>query len=84
MFSFQGELILAVTYGHEKYERDDTLLAASKRRNKFVSDKINPGSSLINHVPLRMCFLLLVLCIGSLICLVIHFSTLHPRMATVV
>jgi hypothetical protein len=47
-----------VTYGHHKYERDDRLLADSKRRNKFASGKIHPGSLLINHVPLCMCFLL--------------------------
>ena len=54
--SFQGELILAVTYGHRKYERDDRLLADSRRRIKFATDKIHPGGSLINHVPLCMCF----------------------------
>jgi hypothetical protein len=68
MLSFQGELILAVTYGYRKYERDDGLLADSKRRIKFASDKIHPGASLINHVPLCMCFFcFLILCIGNLI-----------------
>lgn len=41
-----------MTYGHHKYERDDGLLAVSKRRNKFASGKIHPGSLLINHLPL--------------------------------
>jgi hypothetical protein len=66
-----------VTYGHPKYERDDGLLAASKRRNKFASGKIHPGSLLLNHVPLCMCFLLLS-GIGKLINLDIYISTLHP------
>jgi len=56
MLSFQGELILAVTYGHRKYERDDRLLADAKRRTKFATEKIHPGALLINHVPLCMCF----------------------------
>jgi hypothetical protein len=68
MFSLQGELILAVTYGHEKYERGDTemLLAASKRRNEFAGSKINPGSLLLNHIPLRMLFYFLIFRIGNL------------------
>jgi hypothetical protein len=60
MFSLQGELILAVTYGYEVHGRDDKLLDASKRRNEFAKEVTPLNVLLLNHIPLCTHFLLLV------------------------
>jgi len=52
MFSLQGELILAVTYGYQVRGRDDRMIEAAKRRNAFAIEKILPGALLVNHIPL--------------------------------
>ena len=54
MFSFQGELILAMTYGYDVQERDDRMIDAAKRMTKFGEERILPGALLVNHIPLRM------------------------------
>ncbi|KAH9986732.1 cytochrome P450 [Russula compacta] len=48
---FQGESILAMTYGYEAQERNDRMIDASKTMNKFGEDRILPGASLVNHLP---------------------------------
>lgn len=52
MFSLQGELILAVTYGYQVRGRDDRMIVAAKRRNEFAIGKILPGALLVNQIPL--------------------------------
>ncbi|KAH9986740.1 cytochrome P450 [Russula compacta] len=49
---FQGELILAMTYGCEVQGPDDRMIDAAKRMNKFGSEQILPGALLVNHIPL--------------------------------
>ena len=82
IFSFQGEAILAMTYGYEAHEHDDRMIDASKRMNKFGVEKVLPGALLVNYLPFRM------------YCHPAHFTTgwtyhvgfsaPHPRMATMV
>ena len=60
MFSLQGELILAVTYGYEVHRHDDKLLDASRRRNKFAKEVVPLNASLLNGIPFCTHFLLLV------------------------
>ena len=52
MFSLQGELILAVTYGYQVRGSDDKIIDAAKRRNAFALEKILPGALLVNSIPL--------------------------------
>lgn len=52
--SFQGESILAMTYGYEAQENEDRLIDASKRMNKFGTEKVLPGALLVNYLPFRM------------------------------
>ncbi len=59
MFSLQGELIFAVTYGYQVCGRNDRMLDAPKRGNKIGSEK-NVAFMLVNHIPLCMYALLLV------------------------
>ena len=59
MFSFQGALILAVTYGYQVHDRGDRLFDACKRRNKFATEENLVGNLPINHIPLCMYTLLL-------------------------
>jgi hypothetical protein len=54
MFSLQGELILAMTYGYQVCGRNDRLLDASKRANKLGAEENVLGNALINHIPLCM------------------------------
>ncbi|KAH9986739.1 cytochrome P450 [Russula compacta] len=49
---FQGELTLAMTYGYDVQERDDTMIDAAKRMTKFGEERILPGALLVNHIPL--------------------------------
>ena len=60
MFSLQGELILAVTYGYQVHGCNDRMLYAPKRRNKFIVEENLLGTLPINHIPLCMYFLFLV------------------------
>ncbi len=60
MISLQGELTLAVTYGYQVHGRDDKLLDAPKRRNKFALEVLPFNTLLLNHIPLCTYFLLLV------------------------
>ncbi|KAH9974526.1 cytochrome P450 [Russula compacta] len=52
MFSFHGEVIFAMTYGYEAHERNDRMIDATKKMNKFGEDRILPGALLVNHIPL--------------------------------
>lgn len=56
--SLQGELILGMAYGYEVHGHDDGLLRASTRRIRFATEKILPGTLLINYIPLCMYFFL--------------------------
>jgi len=58
MFSLQGELILAVTYGYQVQGRNDKMIEAPKRRNKFALEGIPLDAFILNHIPLCMYFLL--------------------------
>jgi len=49
---FQGELILAVTYGYEVHRSDDRMVNAAKRLNQFGIEMALPGALLINSIPL--------------------------------
>lgn len=51
---FQGELILAVTYGYEVHGSDDRMVNAAKRLNQFGIEMALPGALLINSIPLRL------------------------------
>ena len=53
-FSLQGELILATAYGYEVHERDDIMIDAAKKMNKFGVEYSLPGALLVNDIPLRM------------------------------
>ena len=59
MFSLQGALILAVTYGYQVHDRSDRLLDDCKRRNKLATEENLVGNLPINHIPLCMYALLL-------------------------
>ncbi|KAH9980679.1 cytochrome P450 [Russula compacta] len=48
---FQGELVLAMTYGYEVLHRDDKMVEASKRMSEFGVPKILPGALLVNDIP---------------------------------
>jgi len=48
----QGEMILATTYGYQVNGPDDKLLVASKKRSKYGTEKILPGTLLVNQIPL--------------------------------
>jgi len=48
---FQGESILAMTYGYVAREHDDRIIAAAKRMNKFGGDTLFPGALLVNYLP---------------------------------
>jgi hypothetical protein len=54
MLRFQGELILAVTYGYQVNGSDDRIVDAAKRLNRFGIEKALPGALLVNSVPLRL------------------------------
>ena len=54
MLSFQGELILAVTYGYQVNGSDDRIVGAAKRLNQFGIEKALPGALLVNSVPMRL------------------------------
>jgi len=58
MFSFQGELILAVTYGYQVQGYDDRLLNVSRGRIRFALEKVLPGTLLLNYVSFRVYFCL--------------------------
>ena len=60
MFSLQGELILAMTYGYQVHGRDDKFLDASKRTNEFTREVIPSNAFLLSYFPLCMYFVLLV------------------------
>ena len=45
-----------MTYGYQVHGRDDKLLVASKKRNKYGSEKILPGTLLVNQIPLCLYF----------------------------
>ncbi|KAH9967253.1 cytochrome P450 [Russula dissimulans] len=49
---FQGALILATAYGYEAHERDDVMIDAAKKVNKFGIEHILPGALLVNDIPL--------------------------------
>jgi hypothetical protein len=54
LFSFQGESILAMTYGYEVHGHEDRMIDAAKRMHKFGAEKILPGALLVNYISLRM------------------------------
>ena len=54
LFSFQGESILAMTYGYVAREHDDRIIDAAKRMNKFGGETLFPGALLVNYLPFRM------------------------------
>ncbi|KAI0289467.1 cytochrome P450 [Russula brevipes] len=49
---FQGELILAMTYGYELRHREDSMIDAVKRVTNFVTTKLLPGALLVNQIPI--------------------------------
>ena len=54
LFSFQGESILAMTYGYAAQEHDDRIIDAAKRINKLGAETFFPGPLLVNYLPFRM------------------------------
>lgn len=52
--SFQGELILGITYGYEVQGRHDRKLDVSKRLNDFGTSTFLPGALLVNELPFCM------------------------------
>jgi len=49
---FQGESILAMTYGYEVHGHEDRMIDAAKRMHKFGAEKILPGALLVNYISL--------------------------------
>lgn len=45
-----------MTYGYQVHGRDDKLLVASKKRIKYGTEKILPGTLLVNQIPLCLYF----------------------------
>jgi hypothetical protein len=54
LFSFQGESILAMTYGYEAQGHEDRMIDAAKRMHKFRAEKILPGALLVNYISFHM------------------------------
>jgi hypothetical protein len=54
LFSFQGEIILDMTYGYEVRGRHDRMLDVSIQLNKFVDIKVFAFATLISGFPFRM------------------------------
>ena len=54
LFSFQGELILDMTYGYEVKGRYDRMLDVSIRLNEFGIKTFLPGALLVNELPFCM------------------------------
>jgi len=51
---FQGELILAMTYGYEAQEHNDRMIDAARNLSNFAVERTLPGALLVNEVPLCM------------------------------
>jgi len=73
-----------MAYGYQVHGRDDKLLVASKKRNTYGTEKILPGSLLVNQIPLCLYSPPLFLHISSTVDRRIPFSTPHSRVVTVV
>jgi hypothetical protein len=43
-----------MTYGYEVHGFEDEMIAATKRLNKFGTEKILPGTMFVNYLPFRM------------------------------
>jgi len=56
-----------MTYGYQVHGHDDKLLVAAKKRNKYGTEKILPGTLLVNQIPLCLYFPPLFLHISSTI-----------------
>ena len=54
LISFQGELILDMTYGYEVKGHHDRKLVASKQMNEFASVKVPASAWIIGAFPFRM------------------------------
>ena len=54
LFSFQGELILNMTYGYQVQGRDDRKLDIAIKLNEFGTGTFLPGALLVNELPFRM------------------------------
>ncbi len=54
LFSFQGELILDMTYGYEVKGRDDRKLEVAIQLGEFGTERVLPGALLVNELPFRM------------------------------
>ena len=54
VFSFQGGLILAMTYGYEVSGPDDKKIEAPKAMDTFGGRTVLPGALLVNELPFRM------------------------------
>ncbi|KAI0253751.1 cytochrome P450 [Lactifluus subvellereus] len=51
---FQGELILAMTYGYEVCGPGDKKIEAAKAMSKFGARRVLPGALLVNELPFRI------------------------------
>ena len=45
-----------MTYGYQVHGHDDKLLVATRKRNKYGTEKILPGTLLVNQIPLCLYF----------------------------
>ena len=54
LFSFQGGLILDMTYGYQAKGRDDRMLDVAIKLNEFGTSTFLPGALLVNELPIRM------------------------------
>jgi len=54
LYSLQGELILAMTYGYEVRGRDDRKIDVARRMSDLGSATALPGALLVNDLPFRM------------------------------
>jgi hypothetical protein len=73
-----------MTYGYQVHGHDDKLLVAAKKRNKYGTEKILPGTLLVNQIPLCLYFPPFFGTAAARLTWHIPFSTPHSRVVTVV
>ena len=54
LYSMQGDLILAMTYGYEVCGREDRMVEAPREMTELGSATALPGALLINDLPFRV------------------------------
>jgi hypothetical protein len=63
IFRFQGEQLLAMTYGYEAKGLDDRMLQVANELSDLGSKISLPGSLMVNEFPFRMSSIFLISCV---------------------